>query len=395
MIRKRGRMTGLGAALVAGGLLLGACGNKMSPALSQTPPSTTTTSTLPLRRTTTTTAATVADATGAASIGDAWQPASANLAGMPSECGNVSTLSARPDRDMVITSVAQRGLFAEVDGAATWSPLGQAPGSATITNRGIMIVYDPDHPNTFWEAGIYNGGGVYRTDDNGATFKQLGSINHTEGVGVDLTDPARRTLVATIHETAAVSRSTDGGQTWTDLSAALPPNAGHAGSPLVFNAQTYVVGSHRAPGSGVLRTTDGGASWTVAFKGGVVGVPLVAKSDGAIYWVLDTGGVIRSTDQGATWKQVARDGATLPGAGMIAELPDGRLAALGKAVVILSADHGTTWRAVGPGLPINPNGLAYSPYRKAFYAWYFTCHNPGDNPVLADSIMTLAFDTGA
>jgi photosystem II stability/assembly factor-like uncharacterized protein len=303
-------------------------------------------------------------------------------------------LSVRPDRDMLITSIAQRGLFAEADGAETWSPLGQGAGSATITNRGTMVVYDPTHPATFWESGIYNGGGVYRTDDNGTTFKQLGSITHAEGVGVDLSDPDRRTLVATIHETTGVSRSTDGGQTWTDLSSTLPPNVGLAGTPLVFNAQTYVVGFHRADGSGVARTTDGGASWTLAYKGGVVGVPLVAKSDVGIYWVLDSGGVIRSLDQGATWTQVARGGSILPGAGTIVELPDGRLAAIGKAVVIVSDDHGRTWRAVGPVLPFAPTGFAYSPYRKAFYAWYFTCDLSGSNPVLANSIVRLAFDTG-
>src|SRR5215213_10124731 len=177
---KRSRMLGAGVAMAVAGLLASACGNKVPPALSQTPPSTSTTSTLPLRRTTTSaaTGSTPADltATTAAVTGDAWQPAAANLAGVPSECGNVSMLSVRPDRDMVITSVAQRGLWAETDGASTWTALGQGAGSATITNRGIMVVYDPTNPNTFWEAGIYNGGGIYRTDDNGATFRPLGSI---------------------------------------------------------------------------------------------------------------------------------------------------------------------------------------------------------------------------
>ena len=43
-----------------------------------------------------------------------------------------------------------------------------------ITNRPSAIVYDPEHADTFWEAGIYNGGGVYKTEDNGKTFVQLG-----------------------------------------------------------------------------------------------------------------------------------------------------------------------------------------------------------------------------
>src|SRR5262249_12710779 len=114
-----------------------------------------------------------------APVSAAWTPVTENLAGTPSECGNVSLVSAHPDRDMVITSVAQHGLWAGENGASSWTPLGTGPGSAKIINRGSTIVYDPDHQDTFWESGIYNAGGVYRTDDNGTTFRQLGDVVHS------------------------------------------------------------------------------------------------------------------------------------------------------------------------------------------------------------------------
>src|SRR5947209_8338875 len=63
-----------------------------------------------------------------------WVNATANLAGMQSECGNMGVIGAHPGRDMLVTGVALRGLFGSADSATTWSPLGNASGSAVITN---------------------------------------------------------------------------------------------------------------------------------------------------------------------------------------------------------------------------------------------------------------------
>src|SRR6185369_11119165 len=89
----------------------------------------------------------------------AWANATGNLAGMSSECGNLGLVSANPCSDMVIAGVARAGLWGTEDGGKTWVKLGAGAGSAVITNRISAIVYDPAAPGTFWESGIYNGGG--------------------------------------------------------------------------------------------------------------------------------------------------------------------------------------------------------------------------------------------
>src|SRR5205823_1076331 len=132
----------------------------------------------------------------------------------------------RPDHDMLSVSVALHGLWASEDGANSWTALGSDPGSAAITNRGSGIVFDPEHPDTFWESGIYNGNGVYRTDDNGRTFKALGEVPSSDAVSVDLSDPARRTLLSGTHERTMAYRSVDGGATWTDVANSLPAEVG-------------------------------------------------------------------------------------------------------------------------------------------------------------------------
>lgn len=336
--------------------------------------------------------------TGCASIVEyadtSWVSVTGNLAGVPSECGNMSFLSARPDRDELIAGIALRGLYASTSATASWSALGTGTGSAQIINRASSITYDPAHPSTFWESGIYNGAGVYRTDDDGATFLQLGDVGHFDLLSIDLGDPARRTMLAGGHEAGRrLLRSADGGNTWTDLGPLFPDTAGDTSYPYVVDAQTHLVGSNHGTGSGVFRSTNGGASWAQVFNGPIRAKPLAA-TDGTLYWTLDNdSGLIRSTDQGAHWT-VAAGGNTLTttsGPALI-ELPDARLASVGRGYVVVSRDRGSSWQRVGSPLPYVPVGMVYSRFRKSFYIWRFDCTAATSQPVAQEAIMSLPFD---
>jgi hypothetical protein len=328
--------------------------------------------------------------------GDAWTVATGNLAGLPSECGNMSYLSSRPDRDLLIAGIAQQGLWSSSDGGTTWTKMGQGNGSATITNRATSIIYDPDHPDTFWESGIYNGVGVYRTDDNGSTFLALGDSRHNDKVAVDFKDPARKVLLAGSHEAAnRLLRSADGGMTWTDIGPGLPSGAGNSIEPHVIDQQTYLLGTNLGAGAGVYRTGDSGMTWTKVYAGGIAGHILLAH-DHPMYWLLENNaGVIRSFDDGTTWSKLDGGGmvSSNRGGASLVELPDGRLVTLAENVLLISADQAATWQPFGPKMPYNPNGVLYSPFRKALYIWHLSC---GDNPpVPADAIMQLTFDHDA
>ncbi len=321
-----------------------------------------------------------------------WTNVTANLAGMQSGCGNLALVVSRPDKDRLIAGVVTRGLWVSADGATTWSALGQGSGSATIDNAATSIVFDPVNASTFWESGIY-GSGVFRTDDDGVTFSRLGDVLHDDGVSVDLTDPARRTLLAGGHESGnRLSRSADGGGQWNDVGAGLPALSGNASFPLVIDSQTHLVGTWGATGAGVFRTVDGGATWSQVYGIGVGSRALVA-SDGAIYWLLESNqGMIRSADQGKTWTKITGGSvfAATSGGVKLIELPDGRLVSIGSPYLIISADHGTTWRYFGPVLPpgIAPDGIAYSSFRKAIYLWKNDC----GQTVPQDAIVRFDFD---
>ena len=318
-----------------------------------------------------------------------WTNVTANLAGLASECGNTPYLTAHPTYDLLITSVAKQGLWASSDGGASWKQLWPTAGKDQITNRGSSIVFDPLHPDTFWESGIYNGNGVYRTTDNGATFMPLGDARHLDSVSVDLGDPQRLTLLAGGHEqTQTLYRSQDGGATWTNVGKNLPAGTNFCTNALVIDRNTHLVGcSGYANGTdGVFRTTDGGKTWAPATTASAAALPLWA-SDGTIYWsLIYDRGLIKSTDQGRTWTQTIQGGTLKTGHPI--ELPDGRIVAPGNRTLMISSDKGASFQPIGEPMPFAPNSITYSPHRNAFFIEQFDC---GD-AVVAHAISRAGFD---
>jgi hypothetical protein len=313
----------------------------------------------------------------------------ANLAGMASECGNTSYLTSHPAYDMLITSVAQHGLWASTDGGASWKQLWTSAGATQITNRGSSIVFDPDHMDTFWESGIYNGPGVYKTTDNGGTFSALGNAHHIDSVSVDLSDPQRMTLLAGGHEQKqTLYRSSDSGGTWTNVGMNLPTGTDFCTNALVIDSQTHLVGCSGYAGGteGIFRTTDGGKTWAHTTAASAAALPLWA-SDGTIYWsLIYDRGLVKSTDQGNSWTQTVLYGALKTGHPI--ELPDGRIVAAGPMKLMISKDKGVTFIALGSPMPFVPNTITYSPYRNAFYIEQFDCNKQ----VLPNAISRFGFD---
>ncbi len=322
-----------------------------------------------------------------------WVNATGNLANLASECGNLGLVSAQPCSNRVIAGVALKGLWETVDGGKTWTELGQGAGSATITNRISAIVYDPQDPKTFWESGIYNGPGVYKTTDSGTTFEALGDVVHCDSVSVDLSDPERKTLIAGGHETSAnLYKSVDGGENWTNIAAGLP-GGGYCTATQVIDAMNFLVACTNGT---IQRTATAGSAWAPALgsTGGVF-QPLLA-SDGTLYWPGANGGVSKSTDQGQSFTTVATP-AVAPGLvapAQFAELPDGRIAIIGTDHILLSDDRGGSWTPIGEAMPYpgggydGARGLAYSAQTKTFFIWRWDC----TAAVPADAIMSMGFD---
>lgn len=336
-----------------------------------------------------------------AAVGREWVDETANLEGMQSWCGNLAFMSARPDRDEILASVAGQGLFVNRADSEEWVPFGRGELSAPLQHRTSSIIYDPDDPNRFWESGFFGLGpppdavaaDVNRTDDGGETFIGLGKPVVADLVSIDFSDPQRNTLVVGGHGRPEVHRSRDGGLTWENISVTGGDAMGFASFPHVIDSETYLVGAHGGVAAGIFRTTNGGQEWTRMFDRAVSGPPL-ASADGNIYWVMEQGGIVASSDLGVSWEPLtnrAPAGGTLRG--RIVELDDGTWITMGVESLIVSDDQGSTWRSVGPSFPFQPKGFTYSTVRKAAYVWQNYCDfDAGPNPVAAESIARLDLD---
>jgi photosystem II stability/assembly factor-like uncharacterized protein len=293
-----------------------------------------------------------------------WSNRTGNLSGMPAGFANLTLVSAKPDEDKLIAGVSVGGLWLSEDGGMSWSTLGANKKSASIINRPSAIIYDPISPDVFWESGTYDTG-VFRTDDSGKTFVQLGKIDSIDLVAVDFSDPDRQTLLGSTHEQRPIYKSTDGGSTWNEISGNIPASINNCGYPLILDTQTYLMTCAQFGGGvgGIVKSVDGGETWLRVSEIACDQAPLLA-SNGAIYWsVQGNGGLVKSTDAGETWTLVSHAPMTIHPI----ELPDGKIVSANKDYLLVSPDGGKTWHPASPSLPYLPTTFTYSVSRRAFY----------------------------
>ena len=142
---------------------------------------------------------------------------------------------------------------------------------------------------------------IFHSTDLGASWTEIRfrsepfrKTSPTAGITVLATG---KTLLALSY---AQFRSTDGGQTWTELEKDHNFVAKNRLPVVMVNERTY----YKANPGGIHRTTDGGASWHI-FMNGVIGtriVDLVAFNN-TLY--AHTGyEVYQSTDEGVSWKKL-------------------------------------------------------------------------------------------
>ena len=248
-------------------------------------------------------------------------------------------------------------LARSTDGGVTWQVLRNGPQQ---NQRIVSLAVDPRVRGTLY-AGTNRA--VYKSTDDGATWRQTGLA--TAGYVWTLKVHPRLGSVYAGTETG-LFRSDDGGATWRQFSQGL----GGAVLALAFSpssAQIVYAGvSNLFERGGVLKSGDGGRSWTFSSRGiSALNVESVAvdPADPARLWVLANKVPFRSTDRGRTWERV-RPG---PGSG---DSPAAKIAVdpLDGSIVYLvlpdgtlrrTRDGGQTWEAAGRlgGIPVSGNLL--------------------------------------
>ncbi len=197
--------------------------------------------------------------------------------------------------------------------------------------------------------------GIYRTADGGATF-----IQTLEGEADDVAFLTSTVAVAIVD--GGFQRSTDGGLTWLSGPDALLRDRVEAISSdtvLAWSAS----GSFPDPDERILRSTDGGQTWSdlgELLPAGVLAwaIPALSVVVGAD---LD-GGLWRSTDGGATFSQVFVSPGPRPGfigssRPVFADATTGYFA-YGPGFVLKTVDGGSSWQQISSGSAHNLAGLA-------------------------------------
>ena len=172
------------------------------------------------------------------------------------------------------------GVYKSLDGGKSFKNMGLKKSE----HIGSIVIH-PTNENIIWVAAygpVWSKGGergVYKSNDGGKTWKQTLEISEHTGVSeiiIDPNDPT--TLYASAHQRrrrewtyigggpeSGLYKSTDSGETWTEINSGLPKGEmgriGIAVSPVDAN-YVYAIAEARGDKGGFFRSTNKGETWT-------------------------------------------------------------------------------------------------------------------------------------
>ena len=300
-----------------------------------------------------------------ANAGESWIQVNDGLPHTSDLGDDVRAVVISPDfaRDSTVFAVLEsEGVFRSANGGGSWEHV-DTPGTQVYT-----LVLSPDYrsdPTIFVGTDL----GVFRSDDNGATW----SLRISGITALSVSDLEVSPDFAADHAVFAgtwrgLFKSTDGAMSWSPI--------GFEGqqvdvelSPGFAADQTLFAGGNRA----LSKSVDAGESWNlVATKG--VGWLVISPdypNDSTLYAYAEGGGVSKSVDDGVSWTAM-NEGLTSLKVSELAISPDyandqtlfaGTAFARDEGGVFKSTDGGTSWRRLEVATHFNADvgDIAISP----------------------------------
>jgi photosystem II stability/assembly factor-like uncharacterized protein len=236
-------------------------------------------------------------------------------------------------------------------GVCNWT----ATGPRNINGRVRCLAIHPTNGNTVY-AGAADGG-VWRSTDAGQSWKPLMHDEDSLSIGSIAIDPTNPNIIYAgtgeptgwpYYAGVGVLKSIDGGATWTTTGTM---NNDHIARVVIDPTNTQIVYcAGFGPGGGLYKTTNGGTSWTLIRAGDITDVVLNPSATSTLYIGVRHDGVYKSTDSGATWTKLAGG---LPAMAsqrvMLTLCPASPLVLYAKLdqTVYKTTDGGSTWTNLG------------------------------------------------
>ena len=254
--------------------------------------------------------------------------------------GRVVAVAGVPgERNLFYMGAVDGGVWKSTDYGVTWANITDHTLPGTSDSIGAIAVAPSDSKVIYVGTGesdirgtFITGDGVFRSDDAGKHWHSAGlAATHTiSGLVVDPHNPEVVYASSMGHVFKAdpdrgVFKSTDGGKTWSKIlyvddktgaiDLVMDPR-----DPQVLYAALWQASrtpwklDDGGPGSGLYKSTDGGAHWTeISHNSGFpqeilgrVGVSVAASNPQVVYAIVQSknGGVFRSNDGGGSWHRV-------------------------------------------------------------------------------------------
>jgi len=275
----------------------------------------------------------------------------------------------------VIYLGTDNGIISLTDTGQQWRP-----EPAGLQGKRVLGIANPaESPATLYA--IVAGHGLFKSGDTGQSWRQILSAN-AHSLLPDVTKPNRLWVGV---EPASIQRTLNGGETWQDLSSAflaLPTALDWSFPDPPYQARVQALA--QMPGrpdtvlagveiGGLVRSTDGGDTWTVSDEGLDEEIhALAVHPDKGHFWLAATGdGIYRSQDGGQTWHPAsaglshlyAISAIILPSGVCLATAtgtPPGNWVENATSALYRSTDQAGHWQALDLGSSIYISALAAS-----------------------------------